>query len=553
MVVIPETDIFLIESPLQIDNKNQLTFTTAAAQETYFLSLNKLELDDATYQRKDGVLRFNGNFEDLIKYNYCMYKNSNYSNKWFYAFIVGMEYKNENCTYIYLKTDVFQTWQFDIIYKQSFIEREMIDVASDLPGANLLPETLETGEYKIANTSGFEECEPLYVIAYGQKDLEWDGTTYHYTGGTINGIFSGLLFIVGTKLFFDDFYAYLKNNALDINIITAFTIPKLAAPYIDGTTHSYMIIAGNYNAPKLTKTLTSTPSQLDGYTPRNKKLLQYPFVYLGFNPANGSQKIYRYEDFTNGTPSFDIMSEIAPDPTVYFVPKNYRGQTDNLNDACSLNGYPTISFSTDYYNSYIAQNLPGMKIDLAQREHNVRTQNITSLIGAIGGLTPQVSGGKDEGGKYTEVGVSGSFSGLASTGIQIYSNQKNFDYYQQGLMAEIEKHQLMPDSATMGNTNATLLGYNMFTTANIFSRYNIKSQFAQRIDKYFDMYGYSTNTVKLPNISNRPNWNYIKMAGANLLGEIPETDLQEIKTLFNEGITLWHNPATFLDYSQNNR
>ena len=79
-------------------------------------------------------------------------------------------------------------------------------------GANLLPETLETGEYKIANTSGFAEFEPLYVIAYGQKDLEWDGTTYHYTGGTINGIFSGLLFIIGTKLFFDDFYAYLKNN-----------------------------------------------------------------------------------------------------------------------------------------------------------------------------------------------------------------------------------------------------------------------------------------------------------------------------------------------------
>ena len=133
MVVIPETDIFLIESPLQIDNKNQLTFTDATAQYNYFTSLTKLELEDATYQRKEGVLRFNGNFEDLIKYNYCMYKNSNYSNKWFYAFIIGMEYKNDNCTYIYLKTDVFQTWQFDLVYRQSYVEREMINVNDDVP------------------------------------------------------------------------------------------------------------------------------------------------------------------------------------------------------------------------------------------------------------------------------------------------------------------------------------------------------------------------------------------------------------------------------------
>ena len=133
MVVIPDTDIFLLKCPLQIDNKNQLTFTDATAQYNYFSNLTKLELEDASYQRKDGVLRWNGNMENIIHYNYCMYKNTNYSNKWFYAFIVGMEYKNDNCTYIYLKTDVFQTWQFDIVYKQSFVEREMIDVVSDTP------------------------------------------------------------------------------------------------------------------------------------------------------------------------------------------------------------------------------------------------------------------------------------------------------------------------------------------------------------------------------------------------------------------------------------
>ena len=67
------------------------------------------------------------------------------------------------------------------------------------------------------------------------------------------------------------------------------------------------------------------------------------------------------------------------------------------------------------------------------------------------------------------------------------------------------------------------------------------------------MYGYLTNTVKTPNLNNRPNWNYVKTIGANILGNIPQYDLQAIKDIFDNGVTLWHNPSTFLDYSQNNR
>ena len=84
-------------------------------------------------------------------------------------------------------------------------------------------------------------------------------------------------------------------------------------------------------------------------------------------------------------------------------------------------------------------------------------------------------------------------------------------------------------------------------------KYTIKKQFAERIDKFFDMYGYLTNTVKIPNINNRPNWNYIKTIGSNIIGDIPQEDIQSLKNMFDNGITLWHNKNTFLDYSQNNR
>lgn len=133
MAISPQTDIRLIKSPLTLNNKHQLTFSNVSAQETYFLSLPYVEDDNASYQRKDNVIRFNAHIDNIILYNYCMYKNENYSNKWFYAFITGMRYINDSLTEVSIVTDVFQTWQFDIIYKQSFVEREIVPTANDTP------------------------------------------------------------------------------------------------------------------------------------------------------------------------------------------------------------------------------------------------------------------------------------------------------------------------------------------------------------------------------------------------------------------------------------
>ena len=66
------------------------------------------------------------------------------------------------------------------------------------------------------------------------------------------------------------------------------------------------------------------------------------------------------------------------------------------------------------------------------------------------------------------------------------------------------------------------------------------------------MFGYRVNITKVPNIYGRTNWNYVKTIDVNIEGYIPQTDLQAIKDMFNKGVTFWHNPLTFLDYSQTN-
>ena len=81
---------------------------------------------------------------------------------------------------------------------------------------------------------------------------------------------------------------------------------------------------------------------------------------------------------------------------------------------------------------------------------------------------------------------------------------------------------------------------------------SIKQEYAKIIDNFFSMYGYKVNNVKIPNIFGRKNWNYVKTLGSNIEGDIPQNDLQEIKNMFDSGVTFWHNSNTFLDYSKEN-
>lgn len=563
MAITPTTNLFLLKCPLGLDNKNQLTFANKKEQFDYFSSLEYLEIENISYQRKDSVIRFPEHIDNIIEYNYCMYQNKNYGNKWFYAFITGMQYVTDSNTYISITTDVFQTWQFDLQFKESFIEREMIDTNKDLPGANLIPEGLETGEFKIDGTAGFSELEPVYIIAFTGDN--YNGKPLKQTGFEYNGIWSSITFIVTNAL---QTSLTLINNAGDGDkIFTVFSIPKLAVwdfiPHDTEDLHVYydLPLEQYYKQSPIIKTLLSRPNTLDGYTPRNKKLLTYPYLYLGFNPQNGSKKIYRYEDFTNGTPSFKLLSEINPNPTVQFIPQNYRGKNgDNLSDNSAMNGYPNISYKNDYYNTWLAQNSDIISLNMAQEQYNYEISavkggiNLASNLasGALGAVSQSTDKKGNISNNVNSGGIIGTLTSSAMSGLEMASLDKNHEFYIQQQMAQIEKQKLLPDTVSMSSSNATLLGYDLMDD-NIFTRYSIKKQFAERIDKFFDMYGYITNTVKKPNINNRPNWNYVKTIGANIEGYIPQEDLQIIKNIFDNGVTLWHKTSTFLDYSQNNR
>ena len=107
-----------------MDNNHQLTFANKQAQYNYFNGLPSRTLDDDfTYIRETAVIRIDADIDEIRQYNYLMYQNEAYSNKWFYAFIVDMEYLNDSCTAVMIKLDTWQTWQFDLTLRKCFVER----------------------------------------------------------------------------------------------------------------------------------------------------------------------------------------------------------------------------------------------------------------------------------------------------------------------------------------------------------------------------------------------------------------------------------------------
>jgi hypothetical protein len=117
---------------------------------------------------------------------------------------------------------------------------------------------------------------------------------------------------------------------------------------------------------------------------------------------------------------------------------------------------------------------------------------------------------------------------------------------------KVRQAKAVPNSVS-GNLGAGDLAFAIFGSVGFkFYNYQIREEFARKIDRYFDMFGYRVNEIKTPNLKSRRYWNYIQTIGVNLEGNIPQEALMELKNMYNTGLTIWHNPSNFLNYDLTN-
>lgn len=536
MLIVPTSRIILLKNPIEIDYNNELTFATKQAQYDYFYSLPKLECSNATYQRKDEVVRFPTNdstnitYEDLLEYNYCMYQNNAFDDKWFYAFVKKVTFDNPGMSYVELETDVFQTWYFDITFKNSFVEREHVN--DDTVGAHTIPEDLEIGEL-ICNAHIIDDQmdditnDLCYIVSsaielYGTQS---GGKYPMATGQTYNGIFSA------TKYYRFDNAGVMQGKLQEIaekgqieSINGVFMAPKVLAVRKTTQTQTLFEIEERTGSTNYTNAI-SKQTTLNGYTPINKKLLCHLFNYMIVSNNNGNSYVYHYEDFSDSNCNFIIKMAITPGCSIRMTPVNYKGISEADEYSINMGKLPICSFPCDMYTNWLTQNsINVLGVQITTDDINIGTSLLNGMASAIA-----IGSGNPAG------AISGANSILDIGNALITKKQ----------------HELIP-SQSRGNLNAGDVTTSSNKNNFHFYKMSIRQEYARIIDKYFQVYGYKVNDVKTPNITGRLNWNYVKTIGCNIIGNIPQDDMQKMKDIFDKGITLWHNPNTFLDYSQSN-
>lgn len=535
VAITPDTEIRLLAVPFERDYSHTCDFSSVSAQTSYMQGQTKHTFQNYTYRRQDSVLCVGANIDTLYDSNYVMYQNSNYTNKWFYAFIDRMEYVNANATNLYLTTDVIQTWWFDLMFKPCFVVREHTN--DDSIGANLISENLEKGEYKyiqkpwpfdkiLLNSEGNFDC--AYILASTEiPEFSGEDITFKYGSTIIGGNLYNLLFYA----FFDiggssnenysKIIETLSNNNKGTSMVSTFKCPKICftTPYVDGILSDTQIYRSYMG-------YISKFTNLDGYFPKNNKLFTAEYNAIYVSTPNGIGNEYYTEYFLNDTFDFDLQAQFALTPQLRLVPENY---TLNKYDAT----LPLSGFGSVPNPSNISASL------LNQTQQSFLHQGYKGLYNTLTAIG-------NSGANAIKAFLTGD---LISSGESVSSASgalANYAFDIAGLMAARKQLYYNPITShgNFSDLNSVLPEYNFR-----FYQRCINSYYAKIIDDYFSMFGYATHEVKVPNITGRKNWNYVQTRNSIILGDVPQDDIEKIKSIFNNGITFWHSPANVGNYN----
>lgn len=498
MYINPNTTIKILHNvPLDDTYEHTIYFANSSAQNSYFSGLAKYTFEEQTYQRvKRGYIRIAKNAESLYDCNYLMFQNSAFGNKWFYAFIKSVEYINNGVSEIEFEIDVMQTWYFDYHLQDCFVERE--HSATDEAGDNIVPENLEKGEY----------------IIYGMTKAGVGATLEYMVDATITKEYEDILA--------HGYNINEKNIMSGLNVISFGTDTTELASWLNGKGNSENEVKVRNGVMNIRLGTPAKKSYIEYGRPfinvKNKKLLTYPYCFCYVTNFNGNSASYPFEYFTNGIANFYLCTDEMPASPAVLYPANYKGLLENTDEKITLNNFPTVGWSSSYYDYWLAQ---------------AQTTKVPNLVtNVLGGVA---TGAVATGGNPIGVAVGAGVGALSSV---------------INLMCERNWAEKQPPQSH--STNSGMTDYWNGTIDFGIMTKSITPEMARTIDDYFSRFGYATHRNKVPNTAVRPHWCYTKTVGCTIKGSIPADDMRKICSIYDKGITFWKKGDEVGNYTLDN-
>lgn len=570
MALEPATTIKLIKG-IGFDSSytDVVLFNSASEQYNYFSGKAVKSFPSNSYTRLGrGLIKLGAKFEDVCDCSYLMFRNENHEDRWWYAFIDDIEYVNENTVEIQFSIDVMQSYMFSYTLGESFVVRE--HTQTDEVGDNLNPESIFYGDYVYQSLSQLDvdasKCpfgfsgtlsaeDMCLVIPYNPALLDIASLAipdeFQWNENVYSGVYQGIRFLcipLTDKLGADKVAENIKTidtilGLLDVlsfsGVMGIYMMPIIFLPAKDKTGW-YNVYHGWSCEPW---------DYIDGYKPRNNKLLTYPYMCVNVCNGRDAGVDYAFEYFINRKPSFMYEGSFGVNPSCLCYPVGYKGKSFATEEGVTLDSYPMCTWGEDGFTEWMSNHLFQTAVGIGTAVASVGA----SAVGAFGAamadqagalmakyptMTRRTANKRIMRGDPPELGDKLKYAVPKGIGAGVSAAA--------GELAEIGSVPIgasTPPTATGVNAHDLLFG-NLFGKQIRIGIKMIRAEYAERIDKYFDRYGYACNEVKTPNLKSRPYWNYIQLRNVHLENiKCPMDVVEIIRAVYERGVTFWRPTA----------
>ena len=319
---------------------------------------------------------------------------------------------------------------------------------------------------------------------------------------------------------------------------------------------------------KINKELSNNINLFNLNSPYDLKLQFYPFTYYIITDYMNEPLLIKPQLVYNTNNKLIVKIETTAISGRYrlYVENNKNDRNGKLEGITNNMTYQLPVSSTAYsqfyassmssFNTNITNSLLENDVSLRQNVNtatlNTKQNEFNSGLSAIASL------------------LSGNLGGAVSNGISLIQQQEKLD----NLISNLNEQNKFKENEIISSKNAKINDLlntpNSIKTAgndSVFNltinnrkidviKYTITPQYKKRINNYFKRYGYAFNDYAVPDIYSREHYNFLKCNVCHLISEtIPREHQEEIKAIFESGLTLWHleNGVKPLDYSVSNK
>lgn len=550
------------------DMQNTLHFNSNSERDNWFSSYftgdNVIKLSHPFNFRYDrGTIKVPMDMNELQGFNYCKFIDG-FDGKTYYAFIVKTSYLNDRTTQLDLVIDVVMTYtQGNVLENLQNVEvirqhlplnelknrEEYLRTNNDIIATSTMFFT-DPKPFTTDNTNGVNFLDVMYIIQSAVK-LDGDfgtedkpkmqtatGNTYDHITSAVNlyliegGALNELLSVLSDFPWItQNFKTIVKVPTMffDLNKLKTITCKGVSMYVLDGTESNELHLPFNLTKDKIKEVLGL--KQHEDYLVRDNVINIYLTDYRGNQLNFETGKIKDRNDIIASC-VFGSFNEIDIFSTVY-------GQRNTNNSAQGFYRDNQMSITTFdnvpvMINNYI--------LNKANTAYSRQLENSKTLSGRIDAIKNPNSSVKDR--LFNAVSVysnvfSGGLSSAPAKGAGLFADE--YEYYR-NQKAQMNQWKISPPTVSEGSySNATLSkrgDWGIWLKVSTINNIELKS-----LRRYYGNFGHEamTSDNQIFNVNSMSKANWVQFKGNYWIEDIDRELFDQLKTLFEGGVRLWHS------------